>query len=130
MCRPIGSCPGAAASKSCGVHFNSAISGRAGAPPWLPAGAAAGGIQTFPSWRALALPGRRLSIGSTVNGSGSYSTWIRSIASAAVSSSTAATARIGSPSYSGSSVKPRSVCADARTFSPISAPACGARQVV
>ena len=46
---------------------------------------------------AVGVPGRRLCTGSTLNGSGSNSMSIFSIASAAVSSSTAATARTGSP---------------------------------
>ena len=66
------------------------------APP-APGAAGAAGNQTLPSSRPLAPPGRRLSTGSTTNGSGSRSISIRSIASAAVNSSTAATARIGSP---------------------------------
>ncbi len=50
-------------------------------------------------------------------------TSIFSIALAAVSSSTAATARIGSPSYSGSLVRPRSLNALAMIPSPRFAPA-------
>ena len=60
--------------------------------------------QTLPSVLAFGPPGRRLTSGSTTNGSGSKSSRIFSIASAAVSSSTAATARIGSPWYNGSLV--------------------------
>ena len=77
----------------------------------------------MPVSRAFALPGRRLAIGSTENGSGSNSITIFSIASVAVSSSTAARARIGSPSYIGSIVSPRSLIALATTFSPRLAPA-------
>lgn len=47
------------------------------------------------------------------------------MASAAVSSSTAATARIGSPSYIGSIVKPRSLSVLAVMPSPSDAPAVG-----
>ena len=61
----------------------------------------------FPSRRAFAPPGRRLSSGSSANGSGSRSICTCSIASAAASSVTAAIAKIGSPSYSGSLV---SIC--------------------
>ena len=53
--------------------------------------------QTLPSVLAFGPPGRRLTSGSTTNGSGSRSSRIFSMASAAVTSSTAATARIGSP---------------------------------
>ena len=53
--------------------------------PGCAGGAGAGRTQTLPCVRALGPPGRRLSIGSTTNGSGSYSIWIVSIASAAVS---------------------------------------------
>ena len=60
---------------------------------------------TLPFARAFGPPGYRLSSGSSVNGSGSRSTLIFSIASAAVVSSTAATARIGSPTNSGSMVR-------------------------
>ena len=67
----------------------------------------------LPSSRASGPPGRRLSSGSTANGSGSMSTRIASIASAAVVSSTAATARIGSPSYFGSLVREVSLGASA-----------------
>ena len=63
----------------------------------------------LPSSRASDPPGRRLSSGSTANGSGSMSSRMASIASAAVVSSTAASARIGSPSYSGSFVRPASL---------------------
>ena len=56
-----------------------------------------GGRQTLPSARGFGPPGRSVTIGSTTNGSGSYSTLIFSIASAAVTSSIAATATIGSP---------------------------------
>ena len=86
---------------------------------------AGGRIQTLPCVRAFAPPGRRLSIGSTENGSGSYSMTIFSMASAAVSSSMAATARIGSPWYIGSMVKPRSVSVLALMPSPSDAPATG-----
>ncbi len=59
---------------------------------------------TFASTCASGPPSRRLSSGSSTNGSGSRSTRMASTAAAAVVSSTAATARIGSPSYLGSSV--------------------------
>ena len=58
---------------------------------------------TLPSVRAFGPPSRRLSSGSSTNGSGSRSTRIASTAAAAVVSSTAATARMGAPSYRGSS---------------------------
>jgi hypothetical protein len=51
----------------------------------------------LPCVRAFAPFGRRLSIGSTTKGSGSNSISIASIASAAIASLVAATARIGSP---------------------------------
>jgi hypothetical protein len=53
--------------------------------------------QTLPSSRAFGPPGRRLSSGSMMNGSGSISMSIAATASAAVTSSTAAMAAIGSP---------------------------------
>ena len=61
------------------------------------AGDGAGRTQTLPCVLALGAPGRRLSRGSTTKGSGSQSIWLFSIASAAVASSTAATASTGSP---------------------------------
>ena len=67
----------------------------------------------LPSSRAFGPPGRRLSIGSSTKGSGSKSICTASTASAAVSSSTAAMARIGSPSYNGSLVRPASCGASA-----------------
>ncbi len=93
LARPSGSCPSGAVAKSSSVHFHDCSSGFDGVPA-----AAAGRIQALPSVLGSGPPGRRLSTGSTTKGSGSNSTTIFSIASVAVSSSTAATARIGSPS--------------------------------
>ena len=95
-----------ASAKSAAVHFSSPTWGGGGLGGFSPglAGGAGGLIQTLPSVRGLGPPGRRLSSGSTTNGSCSNSMSILSIASAAVSSSTAATARIGSPWYTGSLV--------------------------
>ena len=60
--------------------------GGGGAPrPPAGVGGAGGRPQTLPSARAFGPPGRRLTSGSTTNGSGSNSIWICSIASAAVS---------------------------------------------
>src|SRR5204863_782626 len=101
---PAGSAPSGAFAKSASVHFRVLIVGRAGAVPAPGDGPGAGGTHTLPSSRALGPPGRRLSTGSTTNGSASRSIVTRSIASAAIASLTAATARIGSPWYSGSLV--------------------------
>ena len=69
---PIGRPPSGAAAKSCSVHFSVCSFGRGGGPP-APGAAGGAGYQTLPSVRPLAPPGRRLSIGSTTNGSGSRS---------------------------------------------------------
>ena len=79
----IGSSPGASPARSASVHLTSASS-----RPLI----------VLPSVRAFGPPGRRLSRGSRTNGSGWRSMSMSSMARAAVSSSTAATARIGSPS--------------------------------
>ena len=79
----IGISPGASPARSASVHLTSASS-----RPLI----------VLPSVRALGPPGRRLSRGSRTNGSGSRSMSMSSMARAAVSSSTAATARMGSPS--------------------------------
>src|SRR5499427_3456110 len=101
---PIGRPPSGASAKSRSVHFSVWILGRGGGPPLAPPGAGGAGNQTLPSVRPFAPDGRRLSTGSTTKGSASKSTSIFSIASAAVRSSTAASARIGSPWYNGSLV--------------------------
>ncbi len=75
----------------CSVHLTSVTAGAAALRRL------AGRAQTFPSVRGFGPPGRRVSSGSMTKGSGSKSISIFSMASAAVSSSTAATARIGSP---------------------------------
>ena len=88
---PIGSCPSPAAAKSCAVHFTVLRS----TPRFA----------TLPSERAFGPPGNKLCNGSTVNGSSSYVTLICSSASLASSSLSAATARIGWPTNSGSLVR-------------------------
>src|SRR6185369_17000314 len=98
---PIGSRPCAYSAASASVHFRSSIAGGDTGCPGL------GGFglpQMLPSSRALAPPGNRLLTGSTSKGNGSQSISIFSMASAAVSSSTAATASTGSPWYAGSLV--------------------------
>ena len=74
------------------LDFARAEGGGAGVP-----GATSGRSQTLPPTRALGPPGRRLASGSTAWGKRWISSLIFSMASAAVSSSTAQTARIGSP---------------------------------
>ena len=64
-----------------------------------------GPTNTLPSVRPFGPPGFSESRGSMTNGSGSYSTTIFSIAAAASSSDSAATATMGSPSYRGSLVR-------------------------
>ena len=61
-------------------------------------------VTTLPSVRASAPAGNKLASGSMTYGSGSYSTLMRSMASCASSSLRAATARIRSPTNSGSLV--------------------------
>ncbi len=79
-----------------------------------------GRIQTLPSTRGFIAPGRSEATGSTLWGSRSHLILIRSIASAAVSSSTAATARTGSPWYSGSLVSAFSLLGFALMRAPAS----------
>ena len=78
----IGISPGPSPARSASVHLTSASSRP---------------LVVLPSVRAFGPP-RRLSSGSRTNGIGSRSMSMSSMALAAVSSSTAATARIGSPS--------------------------------
>src|ERR1019366_5836489 len=95
-------------AKSPLVHFRTATSGGVTAGGFPGVGGGAGGrTHTLPSDLGFGPPGRRVASGSTTNGSGSKSILIFSIASAAVCSSTAATARIGSPWYNGSTAAPR-----------------------
>ncbi len=89
----MGSLPSAYSAKSFSSHLSITTSGEPGCCP----GAAGWRIQTLPSVRAVGVPGRSESIGSTLNGSGSQSMSMSSMASTAVCSSTAATASTGSP---------------------------------
>ena len=89
-----------AAANASAVHFCSLTTFLGG----LPGSDGVSRTITLPSRRALGPPGRRLSSGSSANGSGSRSTLIFSIASAAIHSLSAATARIACPSKSGSLV--------------------------
>ena len=91
---PAGNSPRSAAAQSASSHLTVVTS--------VP-------LIVLPSRRAFGPPGRKLSSGSSTNGSGSRSSRMRSTASAAVVSSTAATARIGSPSYFGSLVSAASL---------------------
>src|SRR6266852_6083198 len=96
---PIGIRPSLASAKSASVHFSSLTSiggGAAGRSPGF-GGGAGGRYHVLPPTLGFGPPGRSVSRGSIANGSGSKSILIFSIASAAVNSSTAATARIGSP---------------------------------
>src|SRR5258707_15084505 len=68
---PIGRAPFGAAAKSSAVHFNVCSFGRGGGPP-APGAAGGAGYHTLPSGRPLAPAGRKLSMGSTTNGSGSH----------------------------------------------------------
>ena len=79
----IGISPAARPARSAAVHLIS--------PSSRP-------MVVLPSLRAFGPPGLRLSRGSSTNSSGSRSMSISSIASDAICSLTAATARIGSPS--------------------------------
>ena len=88
---PIGSLPSSIAMKSSDFHLISLTPSR--------------GTMALPSVRAFGPPGLRLSNGSRQKGSGSRFSLIASIAFCAVVSSTAATARIGSPTKWGSFVR-------------------------
>ena len=93
---------GSDSAKSSSVHFSSLHRATGAARrARLPSGAG-GSRRTCPrrcpSLARVRAARPQAASGSTTNGSGSNSIWIFSIASAAVSSSTAATARIGSPS--------------------------------
>ena len=108
----MGRRPSFASAKSAAVHLSSPTWGGGGLGGFSPglAGPPGGLTQILPSVRGFGPPGRRLSSGSTTNGRCSNSISMASMASAAVSSSTAATARIGSPWYSGSMVSAFSPC--------------------
>ena len=87
---PFGIRPASMSSKSASVHLSSLNS----PPP-----------KRLPPVYAFGPLGLRLSSGSSTKGNGSKSMSIASIAAAACSSVSAATARIGWPSYRGSSVR-------------------------
>ncbi len=89
----VGRRPALYSSTSASDHFFSIGSGSGGGWPGL----AVPRFQTFPSTRAFIAPGSSEATGSTLNGNGSQEILIFSIASAAVSSSTAQTASTGSP---------------------------------
>ena len=91
---PIGRRPWSYSANSAAVHFNVSIAG--GDTGW-PGCGGCGRPQMLPSSRAFGPPGRRLTSGSTTNGSCSQSISTSSIAFDAVSSSIAATASTGSP---------------------------------